>query len=274
MLTVFSIPGAFAGRAGELQRNAVRSWLRIGARVQVVLVGDEPGVAEISRELGLVQLPEIERSERGSPLLDDVFARVDEAAAYTLRAFVDPRLVLLDGFERAVTRVAYTYSRFLAVGRSVAVETTGEIDFSPGWELILRAQAGRRGKPCPPSVLDYFVFPAGLYRSLPPFAAGHAHVGGWLVWEARRDARVVDLSGSVLALHQSSPGAEKAPDAEEDARNLALAGGKRHRGTLDDANLMLARRGVRRRSRLLSRVGELSARATSALGSVRKREEG
>ncbi len=49
MLTLFSIPKAFDGHLGTIQRNAVRSWTSLGPGVQVVLVGDEPGVAAGAR---------------------------------------------------------------------------------------------------------------------------------------------------------------------------------------------------------------------------------
>ena len=50
MITVFSIPKPFTGDIALIQRNAVRSWSALGPDVQVVLVGDESGIADAAHE--------------------------------------------------------------------------------------------------------------------------------------------------------------------------------------------------------------------------------
>ena len=52
-LTIFACPKGFVGRAGEIQRNAIRSWVRLGPDVEVILLGDDEGVAEAAQELGM-----------------------------------------------------------------------------------------------------------------------------------------------------------------------------------------------------------------------------
>ena len=49
MLTLFSIPKPFVGSVGEAQRVALQSWSSLDG-VQVVLLGDELGVAEAAEE--------------------------------------------------------------------------------------------------------------------------------------------------------------------------------------------------------------------------------
>ena len=53
MLTIFSTPKPFLGHIEVIQRNAIESWKRLEANVEIILIGDDPGTAEVCRELGL-----------------------------------------------------------------------------------------------------------------------------------------------------------------------------------------------------------------------------
>ena len=53
MLTVFSTPKPFVGHVGVIQRNAISSWMRLHPDVEVILVGDDAGTAEVCAEFGI-----------------------------------------------------------------------------------------------------------------------------------------------------------------------------------------------------------------------------
>ena len=59
MLTIFAIPKAFKGQFDAIQHNAIRSWVQLDPKPEVVLFGDDEGTAEIANELGLRHIPEI-----------------------------------------------------------------------------------------------------------------------------------------------------------------------------------------------------------------------
>ncbi len=243
MLTLFSVPKPFLGPTAELQRRALASWaaLGAGAGVQVVLVGDEDGVADAARAAAVDHVPDVERTPRGTPRLDSAFAAVDRVALHPLRCFVNADVILFDDLLAAARLVRGRHDRFLLVGRTIDVDAPLPRDQA-------RAAGTRRGA----AALDYFVFPAGLYREVPPFAIGRAGFDNWLVWRARQDAVVVDASADVVALHQRHGyghvpgGIEEAYYGEEAQRNLALAGGKRHLYTLHDASHVLRNGRLRR----------------------------
>lgn len=234
MLTIFSVPKPFEGRIGEIQRRAVASWAALGDGVQVLLLGDEPGTAEAAREAGAEQLPELERTEHGTPRLDSAFAAADAGARHPLRCFVNADIVLFDDLPEAAARVAEQADRFLLVGQTVDVDEAGTREAA-------LAHGSRRGA----AALDYFVFTAGLYTDVPPFAIGRACFDNWLVWRARQDAIVVDATANVVAAHQRHDyahvdgGKREAYYGEEAARNLELAGGKSRLYTLHDASHVL-----------------------------------
>ena len=234
MLTIFSVPKPFEGRIGEIQRQALASWTALGDDVQVLLLGDEAGAAEAARDVGAEHVAELARTEHGTPRLDAAFAAADGAARHRLRCFVNADVILFDDLPEAAVRVAGEADRFLLVGQTVDVDEAGSREES-------RAQGRRRG----PAALDYFVFPAGLYADVPPFAIGRACFDNWLVWRARQDAIVVDATADVVAAHQRHDythvdgGKDEAYYGEEAARNLELAGGKGRLYTLHDASHVL-----------------------------------
>ena len=249
MLTLFSVPKPFAGRIGEIQRRALESWTALRG-VQVVLLGDEPGVAEAARAAGAAHVAQLERTEHGTPRLDSAFRAADRVAEQPLRCFCNADVLLGPDLLEATRVVSREAPRFLLIG------STSEEDGSP------------RGA----AALDWFVFPASLYSDVPPFAIGRACFDNWLVWSARRDAIVVDATRAVAAVHQShgydhlSGGKEEAYYGEEAARNLELAGGKAHLFTIHDASHVLVDGRLRRNLGATLRARESLRKAAYKLG--------
>src|SRR5207245_11279131 len=93
VLTIFSVPKPFVGLIGEIQRRAVAGWTALEC-VQVLLLGDEDGTAQAAAEAGADHLPDLARTERGTPRLDAAFAAADGAARHPLRCFVNADVVL------------------------------------------------------------------------------------------------------------------------------------------------------------------------------------
>ena len=69
MLTIFTIPKSFQDNINVIQRNAIKSWLKLYPKCEVILFGDDEGVAEVAREFNVLHIPEIEKTEKGTPLL-------------------------------------------------------------------------------------------------------------------------------------------------------------------------------------------------------------
>ena len=217
MLTLFSVPKPFEGDMDALQRRSVESWRALD--VQVLLLGD---VADAARELSVEYVAGLEVTERGTPRLDSAFTLVDGAARFPLRCFVNADVILRQDLLTAVRAVSGEAERFLVVGQT---EEGGK----------------RRGA----AAMDWFVFSAGLFGQVPPFAIGRACFDNWLVWKARQVGIVVDATRDVHAVHQPhgythvDGGMAEAYYGEEAARNLELAGGKSHLYTLHDASHVL-----------------------------------
>ena len=253
MITIFAMPKAFDGHIGIIQRNAISSWTRLSPRPEIILFGDEVGTGDFARELGLRHVSAIRRNERGTPFLDDLFAQAQAAASFPIVAYVNSDIILFDEFLRAIEIVAAWRPEFLMAGRRWDIDITAPLDFAAtDWERRLRDDVARRGKRRSVSWIDYFVFPRGFYREVPPMLIGRLWWDNWLVWKAGDlGAAVVDASPRILAVHQnhgySHPqgffGIWKSAEGQWNER---LAEGGLHARTLREARFKLGRFGVRR----------------------------
>ena len=251
MLTIFTHTKAFKGHVGVIQRNAISQWARLCPRPEILLFGGREGTAEIAQELGLRHIPEVERNEYGTALLSDLFLKAHTLASHNTLCYVNADIMLLGDFMGAVQRVASWRDRFLMVGRRTNVELDEPAIYgSPDQEGRLRALVLRQGRLGRPNAIDYFVFPRGLFQTLPPFAVGRPWWDNWFLWKAREShAALVDASAVVLAVHQKHDyshlpqGAQNVMDSEEGKRNRKLAG----RGfcTIEDATHKLAAGGIK-----------------------------
>jgi hypothetical protein len=242
VITLFSIPKPFEGEIGTIQLNALRSWVALDD-TQVILLGDEAGIAEAAANCGAEHIAAIQTSEAGTPFLDDALSRVQEVAQHPLRCFVNGDILLLDDFLPAVQRVNAAEEAFLMVGSTLDLPIQVPLDLGAA---AVRAQIRERalsdGTSRGPTALDYFVFTAGLFDPVPPFVVGRSRFDNWLVWRARQRATVVDATAAVVAVHQRhdyrhvSGGLQEAHFGAEAERNLELAGGKRHLYTIHDAS--------------------------------------
>lgn len=69
MFALFTMLKAFRGDFGVIQRNAILSWTRIHRQPEIILFGDEDGVAELASEAQLRHVKEVARSEHATPLI-------------------------------------------------------------------------------------------------------------------------------------------------------------------------------------------------------------
>jgi len=249
MLTFFTTAKPFLGHNGVIQRNALKSWKLLHPEVEVILLGDDAGAAEVAEELKLRHEAYVERSARGTKRLDYVFERAQEIARHEIVCYCNCDILLMEDFRRAVEQVALAREKFLMVGRRWDVNIAQEFDFARAdWQAGLRKLATTSARQRGPEWIDYFVFRRGLYGGdMPPMVLGRVHWDNWLVWKAQSEGcAVVDASAAVIAAHQNHDygyhpwGKQGVWNDEEAGNNYRLAGGWRHLRTIADANEVLS----------------------------------
>jgi hypothetical protein len=252
MLTIFSCPKHFRGPMAIIQRNAIKSWRRLGPEIEVILMGDDEGTSEAAREFGVHHIPDVARNQFGTPLIRSLFDRAQERARYDRLCYVNADLILMSNFVQAIKRVVVEMPRSLMVGRRWNLDVKEPLDFSTDWETRLTQEVSRRGKLAPHFAIDYFVYPKGVWGELPPFAVGRP---GWDIWMLYRahclNLPMVDLTKMVSVVHQNHDyshhplgwkGAIKGKEAKE---NIELLGETAY--SLLDAQYCLTERGIERR---------------------------
>ena len=120
MLTLFACPKPFKDpHIRTIQRNAIRSWLELRPRPEIILLGDEAGTAEFSSH-------HVARSEFGTPLVSDLFHQAELAATQPLLAYVNADIILMQDFVDAAA--ALPAHPFLMVGRRWDLDVTEPLE--------------------------------------------------------------------------------------------------------------------------------------------------
>lgn len=245
-LTIFSAPKPFTNpHIAVIQRNAIRSWVELGPEVEVILVGEEAGLAEAAAELGVRHLPEVERNSEGTPLVSSIFDLARNNSQSSLLAYVNADIILLPDFLEAARQVAAQQSSFLVVGQRWDLDVRTPLDFSNGWQERLKEDVKVRGRRHGPTGSDYFIFPRACFADMPKFAIGRAGWDNWMIFAARRNGwACVDASSAIQIIHQDHdyshlPGNQPHYKLPETFENIRLAGGRLNIFNLPDANLRL-----------------------------------
>ena len=53
LLTLFTIPRSFDDQWTVIQKNAIDSWQQLGPSVEIILIGDDEGIAEFASGAGV-----------------------------------------------------------------------------------------------------------------------------------------------------------------------------------------------------------------------------
>lgn len=232
VLTIFSAPKPFTDEHIDLiQRNAIRSWLSLGDDVRVVLVGDEDGMAQVSREYGTEHLRKVAANPKGTPLVSSIFREAQAASGTPLLAYVNADILLLPDFLEAARTVNAQCEKFMLVGQRWDLDVDYAIDFSEGWETRLRREVQQRGEMHVPAGSDFFIFPAGLFDRIPDFAIGRAGWDNWMIYYGvGQPWPVIDATPSLMVIHQNHhyahlPGGRAHYKLDETFENADLGGG-------------------------------------------------
>ena len=101
LITLFSAPKPFTNpHIAMIQRNAIKSWTLL-SDVDVILLGEEEGLAEAARELGVKHLAHVEHTASGTPLISSMFKLARENSNSDLLCIINADMVLMPDFVEA-----------------------------------------------------------------------------------------------------------------------------------------------------------------------------
>jgi len=245
LVTILTAPKPFVdAHISTIQRNALRSWLALGSDVDIVVLGDDTGIAENTKQLGIRHIPGVRCNDKGTPLISSMLelARIETKSAFL--AIVNADIILFDDLLKAIRLAAAEMERFLLVGQRWDMEVTRELKDANAF-IELRKQIPEKAKLHPPAGSDYFIFPRTCYESIPDFAIGRAGWDNWFIFKSRFERwKVIDGTQQVTIVHQDHdyshlPGGQPHYRLPETKKNVALGGGDHTIFALFDAQYQL-----------------------------------
>lgn len=246
LITLFSAPKPFTDpHIALIQRNAIKSWTLL-PDVEVILLGEEMGLAEAARELGVRHVPNVRRNENGTPLISSMFQLAREESKSELLCIINTDMILMSDFVNAARRSRLQRDRFVLLSQRWDFDIARPIDFTDGWESKLGEDVRKQNQLHRPAGSDFFLFPKSCYQDVPDFAIGRAGWDNWMIYKARKEGwAVIDSTPSVMIVHQNHdyshlPGGMPHYEHPETNENIRLAGGQANiRYTILDATHQL-----------------------------------
>ena len=243
LITIFITPKGFdRDHIAMIQRNAIRSWKALGSDVDILLIGDDPGVEENAKTLGVRHIREVKRNASGTPMLDDIFKLARDNSDSPLLAYVNADIILHQDFVDISRKILSQEKKFLLVGQRWDLNVRQDMYFENGWSDEFTWDFLDRRRRHPAGGSDYFIYPRDIFSDIPAFAIGRSGWDNWMFYEARvKGWKLINCSKAINIVHQDHdyahlPNGLPHYRQPESAENVKAAGGKRTIFTLLDCN--------------------------------------
>src|SRR5688572_9556297 len=229
-----------------IQRNAIKSWTLL-PDVEIMLLGEETGLEETARELGVKHVPDVARNQRGTPLISSMIQLARENSSSDLLCIINADMILMPDFVEAARRSHLQRDKFVLLSQRWDLDVAEPLDFSGDWNHRLSSIVHRQGTLHRPAGSDFFLFPESCYKDVPDFTIGRAGWDNWMIYKARKEKwPVIDCTPSITIIHQNHdyshlPGGKSHREHPDTNENIRLAGGQANiRYTILDATHQLA----------------------------------
>ena len=250
LITLFSAPKPFTNpHIALIQRNAIKSWTLL-PDVEVILLGEETGLAEVALELGVKHISNVKCNESGTPLISSMFQLSRQNSNSDLLCIINADMILMSDFLEAANQAVKLKEKFVLLSQRWDLDLTQSIEFTEGWHDRLSSMVHRQGTLHRPAGSDFFLFPKSCYTDIPNFAIGRAGWDNWMIYKARKENwTVIDCTPSVIIVHQNHdyshlPGGKPHYEHPDTNENIRLAGGEANiRYTIIDSTHQLTEDG-------------------------------
>ena len=201
-LTLASVPMPFTKneRTEDNQHNAIKSWTLLSPTPDIILFGNDAGVAEAAREYGVRHSPTLGKNEIGDLSMRSIFRQIDKHSKTGWICYIDADVLLLDDFIPNFEHLVSHFETFVTCAGRWFSNIPGRISFSnENWQQeVLRSvtKLGKRGS-------DYCIYPRGFYHNMPDFSIGMGRWDGWRMGlPLENGVPLVNIERSCKAVHQ------------------------------------------------------------------------
>ncbi|XP_069134438.1 uncharacterized protein [Argopecten irradians] len=207
LITLFTSWRTFPDRY-KVYNNTLRNWLTLQPHVRLLLFSDEH-IPNKYKQLGWTVIP-LKHQIKGHAVLKYMFLEAMELVQNSqLYGFSNGDLLftrsLIDSLLAITTSPLLNNRTYMVVGRRMNTPNVTREEAS-SWENIVKAS--KRGQLMPATYgIDYFfTTPKYNWQSVPDVQIGRYYYDNWVVYDARRRGyKVIDATGSLLAVHQNAP---------------------------------------------------------------------
>src|SRR5687768_16791941 len=246
LITLFSAPKPFTNpHIAMIQRNAIQSWTLL-PDVEILLLGEEEGLAGAARELGVKHIPNVKCNENGTPLVSSMFQLARENSKSDLLCIINTDMILMPDFLEAARKARTLREKFVLLSQRWDLDVIQSIEFTEGWQNRLQPTVYSQGTLHRPAGSDVFLFPFSTFHEVPNFTIGRAGWDNWMIYKAHKEKwTVIDCTPSVMLVHQNHdyshlPGGKPHYEHPDTNENIRLAGGEANiRYTILDATRQL-----------------------------------
>ncbi len=243
MLTVFTTPKPFAGLTAVHERNAIGSWLTLGANVIVL----EGGESIKGTHTWNIRHADVRCNQNGLPYVDAMYNEAQRLAGGDLLVHANADVVFLPDLLDAVERAGLSFTEFLMCGQRWDVDLDEALDFEGDWQQAVLETVADTGELHSPSGKDWFAFKRPLRLDIPPLLIGRAGWDNWILDTAVRvGIPVIDATPCVTCVHPRHdywhlPGGlrEAHIDGPEATYNKELANVPTNKGRISEATWVM-----------------------------------
>jgi len=169
---------------------------------EILLIGDDKGIASAAKQFDLTHIPEVVCNRYGTPLLNSAFSLARKHAGNNVLVYINTDIITLPDFTSVMAHLPN--SDFLIAGQRFDLDIRERIDYdAPDWFEQLRTKT-KNQKRHPPNGSDYFMFNRALFADIPEFAVGRVGWDNWMFQHARKNQiMTIDATRLMTIIHQN-----------------------------------------------------------------------
>jgi len=261
LLTLFTAPKPFKDpHISIIQNNALKSWMALGDRVEIIILGNDEGVAENAKTLGIMHIPQVKCNTLGTPLISSMLRLTCEHSKSQILGIVNTDIILFSDLIESVMKISLQKEKFILIGQRWDMEVTKNLPEGADQFARFKEKVIKVGKLHLPMGSDYFIFPRSCYTEIPDLTIGRAGWDNWFIFKSRWEGwPVVDATHDVTVVHQNHdyrhlPGGQPHYRLPETRENVLRGGGEQTIFTIFDAQYSLINGGLKRKKTSMKKI--------------------
>lgn len=173
-----------------IQTDAIKSWLSLNPRPEIIAIGNDPGVKETCEEYNLIHVPSIKTAKSGASYLNKLIQRAEKRATNDIMLLISGDIMVDQTTIKAAEALKESgMTKFCLCARKRNMKRQPDGTFTKNnWCLW---QAG-----------DYFMHSRGMFESMPDFIVGRRALDNWMYRHCIANDALIDGSGVITVWHQ------------------------------------------------------------------------